>query len=376
MTRVRVVLIALTTLMGCAQSHDLDHGVDGPDLNDEPASQAGAGASPGLPDCETQMEESIDGLPEDLACVGLYSDVVKKKLAKGVRSFAPAHFLWSDGAGKARWVYLPEGEKIDASRPKDWVFPVGTTFYKEFSAEGKRVETRVYRKDRSDHWDKATYKWNLRETTARRSNGEDLATASLGGYPYHIPTARECDECHGGRQDKVLGFEAVSLGLPGAKGVTLQDLVDDELIEPAPKVTRYEIGDDGSGMAPEVLGFLHINCGASCHNDNTDSEAFSSGLRLELDPADLDGRAATELDVLKTTVGINAKTLRWAAEKRIVPGSPETSLLYRLASFRGGAKNDQMPPIASKITDPAFTKLLEQWIRGMGSSRPIQTGVQ
>lgn len=375
MARLKVVLTVLIPLLGCAQSHDLDHGVPGPDLNDEPASQAG-GSSPGLPDCEAQIEDSLDGLPEDLACVGLYLDVTKKTLAKDARSFAPANPLWSDGAGKARWIQLPKGEKIDASEPKDWVFPIGTSFYKEFSAEGKRVETRVYRKDRSDHWAKGTYKWNAKETAARRSIGEDLATVDLGGYPYHVPTGRECDLCHAGREDRVLGFEQVSLGLAGAKGLTLQELVDEDLIEPAPERNKYTIGEDNNAVAAQVLGWIHINCGASCHNDNTDSEAYSSGLRLELDPAELDGRPVSELAVYKTTVGVNAYTLRWASMKRIEGGSPENSLLYKLASFRGGGKNDQMPPIASKIPDPEHTKLLEQWIRSLGSPRPLQTGVQ
>jgi hypothetical protein len=198
----------------------------------------------------------------------------------------------------------------------------------------------------------------------------------VGGQPYHIPSTRECSLCHDGRGDNILGFEAVSLGLPGAEGITLQDLVDEELIEPVPEETEYSIGDDGTTQAADVLGWLHINCGASCHNDNTDSEAYSSGLRLELDPADLDGRRANELEIVKTTVGINAKTLRWASQKRIVPGSPETSLLYKLASFRGGGKNDQMPPIATKIVDPEYVELLEQWIRRMPAGQPIQSGVQ
>jgi len=368
-------LLALSFAIGCAQSHDLDRGVGGPDDGAGPGGQAG-NASAALGTCEEQAAGSIDGLPDDLACLGLYLDVAKKTVAKNARPYAPAYFLWSDGAEKERWIQLPEGEKIDASAPKDWIFPVGTTFYKEFSADGQRIETRVYRKDRNDHWDKATYKWNARETAARRSEGEDLPNVELGGQPYRIPSTRDCNLCHDGREDSILGFEAVSLGLDGAQGITLQDLVDEDLIEPAPEETHYSIGDDGTTQAAKALGWLHINCGASCHNDNTDSEAYSSGLRLELDPGNLDGRRANELEIVTTTVGINAKTLRWAAQKRIVPGSPETSLLYKLASFRGGGKNDQMPPVASKIIDPEYLEIIEDWIRRMPAGQRVQTGVQ
>lgn len=357
MVRASAVLWLTFCLFGCAKSHDL-----GPLPGDE-VGQAGGSAQ--ALTCDEQIDAALDGLPEDLGCVGLYDDVASKKVAKSARSYAPANALWSDGADKARWIQLPAGKKIDASEPKDWQFPVGTTFYKEFAAMGRRVETRVFRKDRDDHWVRGTYKWNAKETAATRSQGEDLLSVGLGGNPYHIPTGRECDLCHEGRKDRILGFEAVSLGLPGAKGVTLQDLVDEDLIDSAPEETHYEIGDDGTGKAAEALGWLHINCGASCHNDATDSEAYSSGLRLELDPADLDGRPANELDVMKTTVGVKAKTLRWSTQTRIVPGDPDNSLLYHLVSSRGGGKNDQMPPVATKIIDPMKIGVVHDWIEAM-----------
>src|SRR5688572_27347644 len=54
-------------------------------------------------------------------------------------SFSPQYPLWTDGATKRRWIRLPRGKFIDASRPDAWKFPVGTRLWKEFSF-GRRVE--------------------------------------------------------------------------------------------------------------------------------------------------------------------------------------------------------------------------------------------
>src|SRR5262245_43885017 len=78
-------------------------------------------------------------LPETLECTGLYAELATKKLASGATPYAPAYALWSDGAAKQRWIFVPQGKTIDNSRPNDWQFPVGTRVWKEFSVADKRV---------------------------------------------------------------------------------------------------------------------------------------------------------------------------------------------------------------------------------------------
>ena len=56
-------------------------------------------------------------------------------------AFSPQYPLWSDGAAKRRWISLPPGTAIDASRPDAWEFPRGTRLWKEFSLD-RPVETR------------------------------------------------------------------------------------------------------------------------------------------------------------------------------------------------------------------------------------------
>jgi hypothetical protein len=302
-------------------------------------------------------------LPEDLGCTGLYTDVAKHLVADGVLEYAPAHQLWSDGATKQRWIYLPEGTQIDSSKADDWRFPVGTKFFKEFSWKGHRVETRLFWKSAEGRWLKTAYHWNADETAATRFAGGPVDVA---GEMYFIPTAKECEQCHKGRSDRALGFEMVSLGLPGAKGMTLSKLVEQKLLTDEPDDTELEIGDDGTGNAAPALAWLHVNCGVSCHNSNSNAEAYKSDLFLRLSAEDLDGRSSAEFDAVALNVGVDAKTPRWLGKKRIVAGSPEDSLLYQLISKRDPAlMKDQMPPIASRVADSDGMALIEAWIRSM-----------
>ena len=54
------------------------------------------------------------------------------EVSPGVYRFTPAFELWSDGATKRRWIYLPPGSRIDTRDPDAWRFPTGTKLWKEF----------------------------------------------------------------------------------------------------------------------------------------------------------------------------------------------------------------------------------------------------
>jgi hypothetical protein len=304
--------------------------------------------------------------PNAIECTGLYTDVVAKTIAPGVRPYGPAVPLWSDGAVKQRWIYLPPGTQIDASDPNEWVFPVGTKAWKQFVRDGKRVETRLWQKVQAGYWVRTTYAWNADETSATVSSGGDIPWSADGGV-YHIPTQDECDQCHRGRNDHLLGFEQVSLGLAGATGLTLEELVQQQLITPPPSSTSLKIGDDGTGVGAAAMGWLHINCGASCHNANSNSTAYGSGLRMRLDPTMLDGRSSANFDARATTINQLATTPTWNGQTRIVPGDPMHSLLVKLITNRGtnNPVANQMPPIATNIVDVPDTQTVIEWIGSM-----------
>jgi hypothetical protein len=325
-----------------------------------------AGLTPGHIETDGGLEcadVAAGQLPSELSCTGLYTDLAQKQVAPDVRPFTPAHELWSDGAAKQRWIHLPEGTQIDNSIADDWQFPVGTKLFKEFSIGGRRVETRLFWKTAEDRWLKAAYHWNEDETRATRFAGGEV---DVDGDSYYIPSPKECDQCHKGRDDRALGFELISLALPGAAGLTLPQLIDEELLTDSPDPTQFEIGDDGTGNAAPALGWMHVNCGVSCHNGNSAAEGYASDLRLRLAAGEIDGRSSAAFDAVTTTVGVAAQTPRWLGNTLITAGSPEDSLLYVLASTRDPANpKDQMPPIASRQMDPEGLMLIEAWIRSL-----------
>lgn len=326
---------------------------------------AGPSDSPGTDAGLDCPPVSVSQAPDALSCAGLYADIAQKDLARDVQAFEPAYRLWSDGAEKLRWIYLPKGTQIDSSEPDSWKFPVGTKLFKEFAWKGHRVETRLFWKSAEGRWLKAAYHWNADETEAMRFAGGEVDVA---GDKYYIPSAKECDQCHKGRVDRALGFEQILLSLPGATGLTLQKLIDGGLLTDEPSTTNVAIGDDGTGKAAAALGYLHVNCGVSCHNGNPASEGYSSDLRMRLPPDGIDGRAPDGFESIMTTVGVKAKTPRWSGLTRITPGSPESSLLYTLISKRDPANpKDQMPPIASRVVDEAGIAAVEAWIRSLPS---------
>ena len=95
--------------------------------------------------------------------------------------------------------------------------------------------------------------------------------------------------------DHILGFEEISLGQSGALGLTLSELVQAGLVTSAPAQTQLTVGDDGTGAAGPALAWLHVNCGVTCHNANSNATAYGVGMRLRLDPALLD-RKSTRLN--------------------------------------------------------------------------------
>jgi hypothetical protein len=301
--------------------------------------------------------------PYTLACTGLYSDFASQTLSPSAVAYAPAVPLWSDGATKERWIELPPGQQIDVSNPSEWVFPVGTKLFKQFTYEGVRVETRMFQKVEANYWVYATYAWSSDLTAATISYGATVPVGDDGGT-WIIPTNDQCNYCHSGRLDRILGFEQVSLGLEGATGLTLLQLVVQNLITPAPTQVNLRIGDDGTGLNGPALSWLHINCGVTCHNANPSAQAYAAGMLLRLDPTQLDGTPANSStwNDLATTIGVPCVSAGLQGNIRIQPGDPSASEIVELISERGTL---QMPPIASRFVDTTDVASVVDWIQHM-----------
>lgn len=295
-------------------------------LEEDPADDATATAA------STSCRTDGDLPPDDFACTGF---------SPHARPYAPGATLWSDGAEKARFLDLPEGTAIDANAPEGWRFPVGTKAWKELRVGGRLVETRFMWKVRDDRWVSAAYVWNADGTKATRGEG---ARIDLGdGRTHAVPTSAECNDCHKGAYDRLLGLEPVSMSLPGAIGF-------DRL---PPKVALPAV-DPG-------LTWLHANCG-SCHGRSSTATAYGTGLRLRIGEVEIAARPVETWDLFTTTVGVTARTPDFSGETRVVPGDPAASLIVRLARTRGPG---QMPTVGSDVVDEQGVASVEAWIRSL-----------
>jgi hypothetical protein len=354
-----VLAILGLVVAGCDSGGSSAAGLDA--SSDAPPRPLDAAASDGGPDPCAQAGSP----PSTLACTGLYADLAAKQLSPSAIAYTPATPLWSDGAEKQRWIELPPGTPIDISNPNEWTFPIGTKLFKEFRVDGQRVETRMFQKTTQNFWIYATYAWSSDGSSSKLSYGGPVPVGDAGAT-WTIPSNEDCNECHRGRIDRILGFEQVSLGLPGAQGLTLAQLAAQGLVTPAPSSVALAIGDDGTGLDSLALGWLHVNCGVTCHNANGSAAGNGTGMFLRLDPTQLDGTPPDPQtwNVLKTTLGVPCITGAVAGQPRIVPGDPADSALYQLISQRGTL---QMPPIATTVVDVPDVTVVHAWIASLAS---------
>ncbi len=339
---------------------------DAPEPEEDAGSDGGSIADSG-PDAMPMPDGGGGG--DCMGPPGLYADTNCSVVAAGVRAYRPLHFLWSDGAEKERFIYLPPGEQIDTSDPDNWVFPVGTRIYKTFSLDGVRLETRLLEKHGSGtgpaEWYMRAYVWN--ET-------QDRVTEHMGATPlqnvlgteHDVPSQAQCIECHSGVLDTSNSFSAIQLN-HDLGGLNLQTLLDEGLLSDPIALTDAVI--PGDRATSDALGYLHANCG-NCHRQTPGAPgdcltpACRSGLRMWVDV----GTSSPDMTNTWTTAvgvvgGFFHPDLPADSRCRIHPGDPDRSFVY----FRMGRRGDssQMPPIGTEIVHDEGREVIRSWIAGL-----------
>lgn len=300
-----------------------------------------------------------DTMPTTLSAFGFFADAAAQVPGKGVKSYRLNTALWSDGAEKLRFVYVPAGREATARGPEDMGglidLPVGSALIKTFAFEenGKRrlIETRLLL-HRASGWVALPYLWNAEQTEARLAIAGarvPVTTPSGETISYRVPNKNQCKECHG------LDGAVVPIG-PKVRNLAtgwLQNMVAAKKLDVVPAGADTVPLWEKRGAAPIAAvarGYLDVNC-AHCHRPG--ASASNSGLDLRWEQAD---RAA--LGVMKRPVaaGRGAGHLLYG----VVPGKPAASIMvYRMESTEPGIA---MPELGKDTVDVHGVAAVKKWI--------------
>jgi hypothetical protein len=317
------------------------------------------------------------GLPQHLGDTGLY--VAGGHIRPDVLPFSPQYPLWSDGAAKRRWIWLPPGTSIDASAPDAWQFPPGTKLWKEF-AHGNVLETRYIERAADGAWRFGSYVWSAdgKDAVLAPARGvRDLPAPNAPGARYAIPSEDDCRACHEGAPVPVLGFSvlqlspdrdplaphaervagAVDLKSLNARGL-LRNLRADLLARP-PRIAA------SSPAERAALGYLHGNCG-NCHNDEGPLAVLEMTLAQRV-AAPANGPGVNS--VMRSIVGVQSQFRPTGAPRgaaRIAPGHLGASVIAMRMNSRDPLQ--QMPPLGTAAVDAEAVALLARWIEGLSEN--------
>ena len=328
------------------------------------------------------MDSGVDGPnpnnPATLFDTGLCVDRACTQISPNVHTYTPQFPLWADTATKRRWYYLPPGTQIDTSDMDHWEFPVGTKFWKEFTRDGVRVETRLVMRigpgQTTADWFYVSYQWNA---TNDDTTAVPMGVQNANGTQHDIPSRLLCKMCHENlKPSRVLGFGAIQLDAPAtnAGDTTLASLVAANTLTVNPPTptngTYFPI--DGNKAA---LGYLHANC-SHCHNPTS---AVHDIVPMELRLLVGEVHDHTLTAAYRTAVGKRAteplglapaqyhcpdqNNVPNAAECIIAPGNITDSVMaVRFDADPVTMQARHMPAAGSEMIDPYGDTTLHAWI--------------
>lgn len=294
-------------------------------------------------------------LPATLGEFRFFSDRSGERPVRGVTAYRLQTPLWSDGADKHRFVYVPRGARALARGEGLLDLPVGSALIKTFAFGNRKVETRVLL-HRAEGWVALPYIWNAEQSEARLAvagGRVQLTTPAGESISYAIPNKNQCKECHAaGDAVTPIGLKARNLAAEWLAAFHRAGRLDR-----VPAVARrVPLWEDRANTPAEAAarGYLDANCG-HCHNPT--GSASNSGLDLTWEQSD-----PIRLGIGKRPVAAGRGSGGFDFD--IVPGAPERSILmYRMQSLEGGIS---MPELGRASRDPEGEAVVAQWIREMG----------
>jgi uncharacterized repeat protein (TIGR03806 family) len=296
-----------------------------------------------------------DAMPPLLSAYGFFADAPAQQPVTGVLPYRLNTALWSDGADKLRFVYVPKGAKAVAKGEGLIELPIGSALIKTFAftENGQRrlIETRLLL-HRAEGWVALPYLWNAEQTDARLAlaGARVSATTPTGQkISYRVPNKNQCKECHG------VADAVIPIG-PKVRNLSRTWLASfvkaghlDRTPEGADVLPLWE-NRTSAPVAKAARAYLDVNC-AHCHRPQ--ASASNSGLDLRWEQAD-----PAALGVMKRPVAAGRGAGQFLFG--IVPGKPEESILmHRMASTEPGVA---MPELGKDTVDTEGVALVRRWI--------------
>lgn len=312
---------------------------------------------------DMMIDASDPNMPQTLAATGLCVDAGCTQISSDAIPYTPRFELYSDGATKRRWIYLPPGTTINTTDMDFWDFPVGTKLWKEFTRGTTRVETRIVMRvgpgTTSQDWYYAAYVWNA---TQDATTFAEFGEMNANGTQHDVPARFQCKTCHdNNKPSRILGFSALSLDFDGAAGeLDLADLVAMNKLSVPPSGSSPYFpfqATPGTDGAYEAITYMHANCG-HCHNANTSVSTTNLRLRLTV------GTVATTTSTAPYTTAVDVVAQLPVASHTYVieSGSPSTSTLVDRFDATDGTR---MPQIGVETPDGAASTVLKNWISNL-----------
>lgn len=298
----------------------------------------------------------------------------------GVVPYKVAAPLWSDAAGKGRYIVLPEGQTIGFDPGEGWVFPDGTIIVKTFffdhdrrdpDAGARVVETRLLIRE-AGLWKPFTYLWDEAEeeaTLIKVGKRINIDFIDLEGKPtteeYIVPNLDQCASCHErDDKDELLGLVThqlnIEVDVDGQQVNQLEWLAAKGMFSGTlPDVKTLPGFVDPFGSAPledRARSYLHANC-SHCHRPG--GGATNSGLVfLQWE------ETAAKYGVCKVPAAAGPGT--GGHDYDIKPGLPDESIVvFRMNSLDPEIK---MPELPNRVIDTHGVQLIRDWIAAMPST--------
>ncbi|MFN0034823.1 MAG: SO2930 family diheme c-type cytochrome [Saprospiraceae bacterium] len=296
--------------------------------------------------------------------------------------------LFSDYAEKARFVFLPEGQKMGYDAEQAFEFPTGAVIIKNFfywndarvPEKGRCIlETRLLLKEEKG-WKALEYVWNAEQTDAfLEVAGASFPVSWVDGHgktkkiEYIAPNINQCKGCHSyDGQFVPIGITARQLNREeNGENQLLAWQKAERLVLPenfdaatAPRLADYrtsafspaadaKANPSSTNHQSSARAYLDANC-AHCHNPH--GPASTSGMFLDIGQTDLE-----KLGVGKPPVAAG----RGSGNRKygIVPGKPSESILvFRMENDDPGIR---MPELGRQLPHREGIEIIKEWIRKM-----------